>query len=444
MQNDTRIAVDVAKAVFELAVSDRPGHVARRERLPRAQFLAFFAQQPAATVVMEACGSAHYWARRIEELGHRVVLLPPHHVRPYVRRQQDRPHRRQGHPGGQPQRGHPAGAGQDRGPAGPHLAAPAALGLDGGAHRPPQRPARPAARAGRLHPGGRARGGARGVGAHRGCRLRTCPTPCGPSSPRPARRSATSRRGSSRSSGSSRPSPSSCRPSRTCCTIPGIGLLTATALVAFIGDIHRFPSGRHLASYLGLTPREYSSGLKRHLGRISKRGDGYLRTLLIHGARSVLLHARKQAARSAPGVGAQAREDPRPQQGRRRGRQQARPHRLGRLEHDSTPYGTIAKAACRTPATRRSEQEFPPRSCRAQSRVTAKQVGPAQGQPITTVALEAVVIDWLPARGFRHGPELPGAPTKRPEIRLQSAPFRSRDYRTPSSRSRQGGLGIIT
>jgi len=75
-------------------------------------------------------------------------------------------------------------------------------------------------------------------------------------------------------------------------TIPGIGLLTATALVAFIGDIRRFPSARHLASYLGLTPREYSSGLRRYLGRISKRGDGYLRTLLIHGARSVLLHAR--------------------------------------------------------------------------------------------------------------------------------------------------------
>jgi transposase len=70
-------------------------------------------------------------------------------------------------------------------------------------------------------------------------------------------------------------------------------LLTATGLVAFIGDAHRFPTGRHLASYLGLTPREYSSGLNRYLGRISKRGDGYLRTLLIHGARSILLHARK-------------------------------------------------------------------------------------------------------------------------------------------------------
>jgi transposase len=76
-------------------------------------------------------------------------------------------------------------------------------------------------------------------------------------------------------------------------TIPGVGLLTATALVAFVGEVHRFPSGRHFASYLGLTPRESSSGLRRRLGAISKRGDPYLRMLLIHGARSVLLHAKR-------------------------------------------------------------------------------------------------------------------------------------------------------
>jgi transposase len=76
-------------------------------------------------------------------------------------------------------------------------------------------------------------------------------------------------------------------------SIPGIGLLPATALVAFIGDIQRFSSGRRFGSYLGLTPREYSSGLRRRLGRISKRGDAYLRMLLIHGARSVLCHAKK-------------------------------------------------------------------------------------------------------------------------------------------------------
>jgi transposase len=77
-------------------------------------------------------------------------------------------------------------------------------------------------------------------------------------------------------------------------TIPGIGLLTATALVASLGEVKRFPSGRHLASFLGLTPRERSSGTTRRLGRISKRGDPYLRMLLIHGARSVLHHAKRR------------------------------------------------------------------------------------------------------------------------------------------------------
>jgi len=79
-------------------------------------------------------------------------------------------------------------------------------------------------------------------------------------------------------------------------TIPGVGLLSATALVAFVGDVRRFPSGRHFASYLGLTPREASSGLRRRLGAISKRGDSHLRMLLIHGARSVLLHAKRRPA----------------------------------------------------------------------------------------------------------------------------------------------------
>jgi len=77
-------------------------------------------------------------------------------------------------------------------------------------------------------------------------------------------------------------------------SIPGIGLITATALVAFVGDVQRFHSGRHFASYLGLTPRERSSGLVRRLGSISKRGDVYLRMLLVHGARAVLWAASKR------------------------------------------------------------------------------------------------------------------------------------------------------
>ena len=82
----TTIAVDLAKSVFQIAVSHRPGHLDEERRLPRDRFLAFFAQRPPATIVLEACGSAHYWARQLQPLGHAVRLLPAHDVRPYVRR----------------------------------------------------------------------------------------------------------------------------------------------------------------------------------------------------------------------------------------------------------------------------------------------------------------------------------------------------------------------
>jgi transposase len=85
-----RIAVALAKSVFEIGVSDQPGRVVERHRLPRGEFLEFFANRPAATVVMEACGSAHFWARKIESLGHRVVLLPPRARTALRAAQQDR------------------------------------------------------------------------------------------------------------------------------------------------------------------------------------------------------------------------------------------------------------------------------------------------------------------------------------------------------------------
>ena len=75
-------------------------------------------------------------------------------------------------------------------------------------------------------------------------------------------------------------------------TIPGVGVITATALVATIGDASQFHSGRQLAAWLGLVPRQHSSGGKERLGRISKRGDGYLRRLLVHGARADLRWSR--------------------------------------------------------------------------------------------------------------------------------------------------------
>jgi transposase len=79
---------------------------------------------------------------------------------------------------------------------------------------------------------------------------------------------------------------------RAITAVPGIGKLTATALVATMGDAKTFKSGREFASFLGLVPRQSGTGGRVRLGSISKRGDPYLRTLLIHGARSVLCHAK--------------------------------------------------------------------------------------------------------------------------------------------------------
>ena len=291
MQNDTRIAVDLAKAVFEIAVSDRPGRVRRRERLPRTQFLNFFAQQRAATVVMEACGSAHCWGRRIEQLGHRVVLLPPHHVRPYVQRNKT-----------------------DRTDAKGILEASRNEDI-----KPVPVKTVPQQVLTSLH---RLRSGWMSERTARINTLRGLLREFGFFIPVGARQVVPSVWALIEDADSD--VPDTLRPflAELCqeiraiearirlveqqltalsrqlpvverlLTIPGVGLLSATALLAFLGDIRRFPSARHLASYLGLTPREYSSGLRRYLGRISKRGDGYLRTLLIHGARSVLLRAR--------------------------------------------------------------------------------------------------------------------------------------------------------
>ena len=75
-------------------------------------------------------------------------------------------------------------------------------------------------------------------------------------------------------------------------SIPGVGLITATAMVGFVGNVARFNNGRQFANFLGLTPSERSSGLVRRLGRVSKRGDKYLRMLLVHGARAVLRAAK--------------------------------------------------------------------------------------------------------------------------------------------------------
>jgi transposase len=293
----TTIAVDLAKAVFEVAVSRRPGRISTRHRFSRTQFTRFLRHHEPATVLLEACGMAHFWGRHATALGHRVVLLPPHAVRPYV-------------PRNKTDRADAKGLLEAFRNEGIHpvpLKSVAQQTLTA-LHR--LRSTWLAARTARLNT---TRGllrelgftlplGARQV-TPRVRRLLEDPDSQLPDALRPAlaavlgeiRELEVHLRTTERqleALAEQTPVVGRLR------TIPGVGLLTATALVAFVGDIQRFPSGRHFASYLGLTPRESSSGLQRRLGAISKRGDSYLRMLLIHGARATLWHA---ARASSPG-----------------------------------------------------------------------------------------------------------------------------------------------
>jgi transposase len=294
--HSTTIAVDLAKSVFEVALSQRPGKVSARRRLSRGQFSRFLADQAPATVVMEACGTAHFWGREAEARGHRVVLLAPHAVRPYVLRNKT---------DGADAKGLLEALRNDD--VRPVPVKSVDQQVLASLHR--LRSAWMATRTARLNT---LRGllrelgfsiplGARQVVPRVSALL--AETDAGlPQALKGVLAEAVREIGEleSRVREVERSLETLARDSDLLIrlrTIPGVGLLTATALVAFVGDVQRFPSARHFASYLGLTPREHSSGLRRRLGAISKRGDPYLRMLLIHGARAVLLHAKKPTAR---------------------------------------------------------------------------------------------------------------------------------------------------
>ena len=284
---NTTIAIDLAKSVFEVGISHRPGHVAQTHRLSREQIRAFMANQPATTVVMEACGSSHYWGRTFQGFGHEVKLLPPLSVTPYVQRSKT-----------------------DKADVKGMLEA-----WRNSAIRPVPVKTEDQQQLTSLH---RVRSGwmstrtmrinaARGLLREFGFifplgaaalpgRVRELIEDTDNSLSMPLRELLNQlvleiRELETRIEAVDQqlealaiqtPVVERLR------SIPGIGLLSSTALVGFVGDVGRFPSGRHFAGYLGLTPKEHSSGSRRRLGRISKQGDVYLRTLLIHGARAVL------------------------------------------------------------------------------------------------------------------------------------------------------------
>jgi len=291
---NTTIAIDLAKSVFEVGISDRPGHVVAKHRLSRDEIVRFMANQQTTTVVMEACSSAHYWGRTFQSFGHDVKLLPPLYVRPYVQRSKT-----------------------DRADVKGMLEAwrntnirPVPVKTESqqqltALHR--VRAGWMAARTMRINA---ARGLLRefgivfplGASAFAG-RVQELIEDADSTLSMPLRQllhelileigELENRiklvHKQLEAIGAQTPVV------ERLLTVPGVGLLTATAMVGFIGDVSRFPTGRHFAAYLGLTPSEHSSGLHRRLGRISKHGDVYLRTLLIHGARATLVAAQQHA-----------------------------------------------------------------------------------------------------------------------------------------------------
>ena len=287
----TTIAVDLAKSVFQISISHRVGHVDAERRLTRDRVVAFFAQQPPATVVFEACGSAHHWARQLQPLGHTVRLLSAHDVRRYVRRNKT-------------DRTDTKGMLEANRNEEIHAVPVKTLEQQAIASLHRLRSTWLATRTARLNT---LRGLLREcgvfipVGAHHVVpRLREllgAPTDTVPRAVRSTVAAACAELDGleTRMHDVERQLAALARQLPDVAllqTILGVGVLTATALVALVGDTRRFRSGRHFASFLGLTPKEDSSGGRRRLGAISKQGDVYVRMLLTHGARSVVWHAK--------------------------------------------------------------------------------------------------------------------------------------------------------
>jgi transposase len=285
--NATTVAVDLAKNVFELAVADERWRVLERARLTRGQLERWFRNRAVRLVVMEACATAHHWARSLGARGIEVRLLPAKYVRAYVRRNKT-----------------------DSADALALLEAARASDITPVAVKSLEQQALQALhrlRSGWMSTRTRRINTLRGfcrefglevsVGAARGlaqiARLLADEHSAIPAMLRAPMRLALEeiRLMEARIEALERELAALARQSEACqalASVPGIGLLTSTAMVAAVGDPRSFDSGRRYASFFGLTPREHSSGEQRRLGRISKRGNRYVRTLLTHGARSVL------------------------------------------------------------------------------------------------------------------------------------------------------------
>src|SRR5215217_3297068 len=295
MSEIKRIGIDPSKAVFTLHAIDPADRPVLRVNLRRAQILPFFKKRPRTQIAMEACGSAHHWARKLTALGHDVRLIPPQYIKPYVKRgKNDRNDAEAiceaaGRPGmrfvlakseeqqadglvlkvretllGQRTRlintlrGHAAEFGVIAA-KGTSQVTPLLAAIEAEASIPATAKAMLALLGEEVeHPDGRLKElEAKLLTMHRANAI-----------------------------------------SQLLATIPGIGPIIALTLAIEI-DPKAFQSGRHLAAWLGLTPREHSTGGKQRLGGISRAGHERLRARLVTGATAVIRHASRTDSKLA-------------------------------------------------------------------------------------------------------------------------------------------------
>jgi transposase len=285
------IGMDIAKQVFQLHTVDTESGVVERIKLRRTEVLPYFANRTVCTVAMEACGSGHWWARQLQMMGHTVRLLAPRSVRPFVlRNKTDAADARAIWTAAQQP--------EARFVAIKSEGQQAVLAL----HR---------IRAQLMKLRIMQTNSLRGLLYEFGEVLpegytalcRALPDALARLSSRlPAILVTTLREQWARVQNADddlaaierrlRDELKESEPSRKLAEIPGVGVLTATAMVAAIGDPACFRSGREFAAWLGLVPRQTGTGgYVRQLG-LSKRGDTYLRTLLMHGARAIVARSR--------------------------------------------------------------------------------------------------------------------------------------------------------
>jgi transposase len=290
------VGLDIAKSVFQVHGVDAEGQVVVQRRLTRAKLVPFFEKLPRCRVGIEACATAHHWGRRLTELGHEVKLMPPSYVKPYVKRQKN-----------------------DAADAEAICEAVTRPSMRFVEVKSPEQQSELVihrtwmtlmrhrielsntirahmAEFGLVAPIGR-----RGLQGLIDI-VRDATDERVPASARICLRLLADQldlinRHALETDRMILASARATEVGRRLMAVPGVGPVLASAMVASVPDAHAFKSGRNLAAWIGLVPRQNSSGGKERLGGITKQGNRYLRQLLVVGALAVIRYAERHGTR---------------------------------------------------------------------------------------------------------------------------------------------------